>query len=180
MSFLLIVFTILITVIFGSILFVFLIFGVLPILRGAIFVPTSEKRIERSIELVNLTAGQKVADLGSGDGRIIIACAEKGAEAVGFEINPFLVWMAKRKIRKKGLNKKTSKGKAICELKSFWTQDFSSFDVIFIYGINYIMGGLEKKLKRELKPGGRVVSFIYKFPNWESDIEENGIYIYRK
>jgi len=42
------------------------------------------------------------------------------------------------------------------------------------------MKGLEKKLQKELKPGAKVVSFTFQFPNWQPQIKENGIYIYEK
>ncbi len=185
MEILLIISVILISIVFSFLLIVFFVFSILSIVRGAIFVPTQAKKIKRSIDLVNLKPGQRVVDLGSGDGRILIACALRGAEAVGFEINPFLVWKARRNIKKAGLNKpssdpKNNKGVASCKLKNFWGQNFSSFDVVFVYGINYIMNELEKKLKKELKPQAKVVSFIYKFPNWEIERAENGVYIYKK
>ena len=69
----------------GFLVLFFLFFVLLPILKGAPFVPISKEKIERAIELVGLKPGQKIADLGSGDGRILIACAKKGVRAVGFE-----------------------------------------------------------------------------------------------
>lgn len=157
----------------GFLFFLFLSFVLVPILGGAPFLPIGKQRIERALRLVKLRPRQKIADLGSGDGRILIACAKKGAKAYGFEINPFLVWKAKLNIKKEKL-----RGLAVCQWKNFWAQDLSSFDVVFIYGITHLMKKLEKKLQRELKPGAKVVSFIFQFPNWEPEIKENGIYIY--
>ena len=159
----------------GFFVSIFLFFILLPILRGAPFLPTHKERIERAIKLVELSSNQKVVDLGSGDGRVLIACAKKGAKAVGFEINPFLVWRANRNIKKEGLN-----NLAVAKWKNFWWQDLSDFDIIFVYGIGHIMKGLEKKLQKELKPGTKVVSLIFQFPNWQPKKEEKGIYIYWK
>lgn len=163
------------TLVLTVLIILFLFFGFLPILRGAPFVPTSKERIKQALELVKLKPGQKIIDLGSGDGRILIAAAARGTEAHGFEINPFLVLKTKRKIKKQGLQ-----NLAFCKWRSFWSQDLSSFDVIFVYGISHIMKGLEKKAKRELKPGAKVVSFIFSFPNWQPSTIENGIFIYQK
>ena len=159
----------------GFLVLFFLFFVLLPILKGAPFVPISKEKIERAIELVGLKPGQKIADLGSGDGRFLIACAKKGVRAVGFEINPFLVWRANLNIKKEGLQ-----NLAKAKLSNFWWENLSDFDVIFVYGIGHIMKGLEKKLQKELKPGAKVVSFIFQFPNWQSKKEEKGIYIYWK
>ncbi len=137
--------------------------------------PISKEKIEKAIELVKLQSGEKIVDLGSGDGRILIACAKKGGRAVGFEINPFLVWKANRNIKKAGLE-----NLAQAKWRNFWWQGLSSFDIVFVYGIGHIMRGLEKKLQKELKPGAKVVSFIFQFPNWQPQIGENGIYIYQK
>lgn len=166
---------ILIFAILAFLLSIFLFFMLLPVLGGAPFVPTHKERIERAIELVNLKPGQKIADLGSGDGRILITAAKKGARSYGFEINPFLVWRASSNIKKEGLQ-----SLAVSQWKNFWWQNFSSFDIIFIYGISHIMKGLEKKLQRELRPGAKVVCFIFPFPNRQPEIKENGIYVYQK
>jgi len=173
MGFLNLLILISVAAILGFFVSIFLFFILLPILRGAPFLPTLKERIERAIKLVELSSNQKVVDLGSGDGRVLILCAKKGAKAIGFEINPFLVWRANRNIRKEGLE-----SLAVAKWKNFWWQDFSSFDIVFVYGIGHIMKGLEKKLQKELKPSAKVVSFIFKFPNWQPETEENGIYIY--
>lgn len=167
----------------GFFIFLFLFFIFLPILGGAPFVPTHRERIARALQLVNLKPGQKIADLGAGDGRILIACAKKGAEATGFEINPFLVWQANSKIKKEGVASPAlprSSGSAVCQWKNFWGQDLSSFDIVFIYGFGHIMKGLEKKLQKELKTGAKAVCFIFPFPNWQPATKENGIYLYQK
>lgn len=173
MGFWLIVLIISLFAILGFFLSLFVSFVMVLIFWGAPFLPTHQERLERALRLVNLKPGQKIADLGAGDGRILIACAKKGARAFGFEINPFLVWRAKSNIKKAEVG-------AVCQWKSFWKQDFSSFDIVFVYGITHIMKKLEKKLQRELKPGAKVVSFIFSFPGWQPAIKENGIYLYLK
>lgn len=168
------IFIILTLAILGFLLFVVLFFILLPILRGAPFVPTRKERIVRALKLVGLKPGQKIVDLGSGDGRILKAAAKKGARAYGFELNPLLVWASKRAIKKQGLG-----DLAVCQWRNFWWCDLSSFDIVFVYGLSHIMKGLEKKLQRELRPGAKVVSFIFQFPNWQPvRKDKSGIYIY--
>lgn len=158
----------------GFLFFVALFFILLPILRGAPFVPTRKERIEKALKLAGIKPGQKIVDLGSGDGRILLAAAKKGAKARGFDINPLLVWATKRAIKKQGL-----RDLAVCQWKNFWWQDLSCFDIVFVYGLSHIMKGLGKKLQRELKPGAKVVSLIFQFPNWQPVLgDKDGIYIY--
>ncbi len=147
----------------------------LPIIRGAPFVPSHYKIVEEMVSLANIKRGMKVADLGSGDGRIVIALAEAGAEVHGYEINPILVWWARRNIRRKKLS-----SKAFIHWGSFWRYNLASFDVITVFGINHIMKSLEKKLKRELKKNARVVSNVFTFPNWPHSQKIGRVYIYER
>lgn len=131
--------------------------------------------IRRIIRLAQFEPGQKAADLGSGDGRIVIAMAKAGAIAHGYEINPFLVWWSRKKIAKEGLS-----DKAFIHHKSFWNEDFSSFDFISIYGIGYIMKDLEEKLRRELPQGAKVAANAFEFPTWEHTKRDNGVFLYEQ
>lgn len=148
----------------------------LPILfRGAIYLPSKKKIVKKMIELAKIKSGEKAADLGAGDGRLIIALARAGAEAHGYEINPLLVWLAKTNIRKAGFE-----NKAFIHFRSFWHENFSEFDIVTIYGIGYAMKKLEPKLKQELKPRTRIVSNCFTFPNWPKSKKEDGIYLYEQ
>lgn len=140
---------------------VFVVFHLLPSAKGAPFAVTDDETIRKMLALAGVHRGEKAADLGSGDGRIVIALARAGAEAHGYEINPLLVIRARRRIREAGLQ-----NKAFVHWKSFWRVDFSSFRVVTLYGITYIMKGLEEKLKKELTSGARVVSNYFQFPSW--------------
>src|SRR5690348_1091609 len=61
------------------------------ILFGAPFLPTLKQHIPRALDLIDLKPGQTLLELGSGDGRVLLAAAERGLHAIGFEINPLLV-----------------------------------------------------------------------------------------
>ncbi len=144
-----------------------------PIIRGAIYFPTREEDIKTVIRLVGANPGNKLADIGSGDGRIIIAFAKQGIESHGYEINPLLVWQTKRKIRDEHFEHK-----AFVHWKSFWKTDFSKFDVITVYGFPRIMVPLGEKLKKELRPGTKIISNIYRFPQFVPAKTEGKIYLY--
>ena len=143
--------------------------------RGPLFVPTKRAYIPHIISLLALRPGEKAADLGSGAGRLLIALADTGAEAHGFEHNPLLVWCSRRAAARAGRQEN-----AFTHLCNFWRQDLSSFDAVVVYGIPYIMPRLEEKLRRELRPGARVVSNSFPFPNWQPAAVHKQIYLYRQ
>lgn len=149
------------------------IFFIGTLFLGAPFVPSKIKTVENIVEFTGARKGQKVADLGAGDGRIIIAFARRGIEAHGFEINPLLVLAARRKISKEKLE-----GKAVMHWKSFWSADLSSFDISVIYGFGHIMGRLEKKLQKELKSGAKVVASAFFFPKWKHEKKQGILCLY--
>lgn len=144
-----------------------------PIIRGAIYFPTRKEGIETMVRLAEIKPGQKLVDIGSGDGRILIAFAQQGIESHGYEINPLLVLISKIKIRRAGLQ-----DKAFVHWRSFWKIDFSRFDVITIYGFPRIMASLGEKLKRELRPGTKIISNVYRFPQFVPAKTEGKIYLY--
>lgn len=153
----------------------FMIFLLLALWKGTPFVPTSRQNVETMVRLTKVKKGDKTVDLGSGDGRVVIAMAKKGAITHGYEINPFLVLWSRLRILKNGL-----RGKAFIHWRSFWQADLSSYDIITLYGIIYIMEKFEKKLKKELKPGARVASNLFEFPNWKCLKAKNGVYLYEQ
>jgi hypothetical protein len=131
---------------------------------GAPYVRSAPERLEGMMKIVDLKKVKKMVDLGSGDGTIILEFAKRGVEAHGYEINPFLVWGTKKEIKRLGLEKK-----AFVYWNNFWFVSFkkTDFDLITIYGIPWIMGMLGKKLKRELKPGTKIISNYFVFPSWK-------------
>jgi cyclopropane fatty-acyl-phospholipid synthase-like methyltransferase len=153
-----------------------ILFGLLYImLRGAPYAVTASERIETLMDLLNIHKGERAIDLGSGDGRIVMALAEAGAKSEGYEINPVLVWLSRRTIRRAGLEHS-----ARVYWKSFWHADFSQYDIVTIFGSPHIMGAVEKKLQKELRPGARVGSVSFKFPHWKIAKEKERVLIYRR
>ena len=166
--FALIVFLFCITVI------VFSFFNILSMtMNGAFFAPSGKKLTDKMVALAIIKPGEKALDLGSGDGSQVISLAKAGAKAYGYEINPLLVWWSQYRLWQAGL-----KGKAFIYTKNFWQADLSDFDVIIIFGIPYMMKKMEKKLMQELKPGARVISNAFPFPNWQHSKREGNLYLY--
>jgi SAM-dependent methyltransferase len=142
---------------------------------GAFFAKTDNDSADKIIKLAEIKPGQVAVDLGSGDGKLVIMLAKAGAVAFGFEINPFLVWLSRRKIKKAGLSQK-----AFVFCKNFWKEDLSKFDVVTIFGIKFIMKGLEAKLNKELRPGSKVISKYFVFPNWKPIKTLGQVNLYKK
>ncbi len=160
--------------ILGLIIVVFILFLFLPLAFGAPFQPTSKKRVKIITKIANIKKGERVAELGSGSGKLVIALAKAGAEVHGYEINPLLVWWSRRKIKKLGLEKK-----AFIHKKNFWKVDLKDFDVIILFQVYYIMRKLANKIKKEAKKGTRVVSNTWKFPGKKPIKNISHVYLYR-
>ncbi len=143
--------------------------------KSAPYVPSHKKVIEDLLKEIEFKKGMKVADLGSGDGRVIIALAKIGCEAHGYEINPFLCWFTRLRIKKLGLKKQ-----AFVHRKNFFSEDLSKFDLIFTYLLPKQMEKLEEKLLKELKTGSLVVSNAFSFPHWQPFKTTKFLKIYKK
>jgi hypothetical protein len=152
----------------------FLVFYVFfPLGRGAVYVSSTPEKALLIAELSAISRGEKSADLGSGDGRLVIACALRGAEAHGFEVNPILVFLSRRNIRRAGLE-----GRAFIHWKSFWRARLSPFDAITLFQGSFIMRRLETKVRKELAPGARVVSDYWGFPTMAPESVHGTLYRY--
>lgn len=156
-------------------LIVFIAILVYSMASGGPYAPIGEQKTEDMMSLLKVKPGEKAVDIGSGDGRIVIALAKKGADAHGFEINPLLAKIAKDKIKKAGLEKK-----AKIHTKDFWQENLSNYDIVTVYLSGHIMKLVERKLRKELKPGARVAVNYFGFSNWKPEKKKGTIYLYRK
>lgn len=160
-----------------DLVFITLIFlyGLLPfVLHGAIYVATTNEKALKMIEMADLKPTDRAVDLGSGDGRLVIALARQGIEAHGYEINPILVRQSQKAIKEAGLENLAS-----IHLKSFWDENLSGYNKVLVYGMRHMLGDLENKLKKELKPGALVVLNTFSFPNMKPEKQENNLFLYR-
>lgn len=156
-----------------AMVYVILVF-LLPPAMGAPFVPTGAAVVQAMVALANIKPGERMVDLGSGDGRIVVAFAQAGAEAHGYEINPSLVFWSRLNIRRLGLHKK-----AFIHWASFQKCDFSKFNIITMYALPRFMVSLEGKIRTALPKGGRVVSHRFQFPNWRPSEVRDRVYLYK-
>jgi protein-L-isoaspartate O-methyltransferase len=151
------------------------------------YYPTPETIVERMLQLGGLKAGEKMFDLGSGDGRIVIMAAQKfHAEAVGVELVPDLCRQSLARIRKLGLEKT-----AHIVNGDLLLQNYSSADLVTVYLLpESIDNKVQPLLDRQLKKGARVVAHDFEFKAWKPEKVENiaddgegrshTLYLYRK
>jgi len=129
------------------------------------FTPTDQPVADAMLTLAQVTSDDIVYDLGSGDGRIPILAAQKyGAHGVGIELDPRLVALS-RQVAEEG---EVSDRVTFIEGDLF-TADISRATVVTLYLSSSVNRRLEPKLKRELRPGARIVSHQFPIGNWSPD-----------
>lgn len=131
--------------------------------KDVIWVPTPENLIEAMLDAAKVTPADTVVDLGSGDGRIVIAAAKRGARATGFEFNPDMVKLSRRNAEKAGVADKARFVEA-----DIFEADFSHATVVTLYLLPHLNLKLRPSILK-LKPGTRVVSNSFSMGEWEAD-----------
>jgi precorrin-6B methylase 2 len=165
---------IMISLIVSLVLLVFCILALIYIYQGPAFVPSLGRTVAQMVQEAHIRPGMKTVDLGSGDGRVVIAMAKAGSIATGFEINPLLVWYSRYKIRKLGLQNVAS-----IQTSSFWNQNLGEYDVVTVFGIDHVMGRLGEKLSTELKPNAIVISNAFSVPSLQQIKQVGSLLIYQ-
>lgn len=129
------------------------------------FVPTPERVVDQMLEAAGVGKEDVVYDIGSGDGRILFAAAQKfSAKAVGVEINPFLAEETEKRAEQLGLSELVS-----VVQKDVFEVDLSDADVVTVYLLTSSNDKLKPKFEAELKPGARVVSHDFQFRGWKAE-----------
>ena len=136
--------------------------GTLSGLRGVPWLPTRKGEMQRFLKIANIKKGEKVYDLGCGDGRVVFAVAEQGGDVTGLEISilPFLIATAGRAFQK---NKRRIK--ILC--RDMWKADLQDADTVYFYLLPKFYPRLKEKLERELKKGAKVVVHSWPVEGWK-------------
>jgi SAM-dependent methyltransferase len=140
------------------------------------FIRTPMQTVVRMLELADVSEGDVVYDLGSGDGRIPIAAARRfGARGVGIEIRPDLVEQARRRAETAGVPEKVEFRQG-----DLFKADFSDATVVSLYLLPDVNTRLRPMLFEQLEPGTRVVSHSFDMNGWEPDttVQVNDSYVY--
>lgn len=129
--------------------------------KDVVWVPTPDEVVQKMLDMAEVKPGERVVDLGSGDGKIAIAAAQRGARARGIEYNPDLVALSRRNAQKAGV-------KVDFEQGDIFKSDFRNADVVTLY----LLPSLNEKLRPillDMKPGTRVTSHQFRMGDWEPD-----------
>ena len=135
-----------------------------PAKAEAPYVPTPTAIVDRMLTLAGAGPGDYVIDLGSGDGRLVTTAAAKYKVrgGMGFEIDPGLVKQANENAAKAGVADRVK----FVE-RDLFVADVSEATVVTLYLMPGMLGRVEDKLRKELRPGTRIVSHDYPLPSWQ-------------
>ena len=129
------------------------------------YIPSTRGNVDEMLRLAGVTPQDIVYDLGSGDGRIVIAAArDYGARGVGIEFDAALVHESAEHARKAGVGER-----AAFLHSDIFAADLRPATVVTMYLLTSLVNQLEPKLLAELKPGTRIVAHDYGFAQWQPD-----------
>lgn len=131
--------------------------------KDVIWLPTHTELVNRMLNMARVTPDDYLIDLGSGDGRTVIAAALRDTNAMGIEYNPNMVEHSKRRAAQAGVSTRASFMKA-----DIFESDFSKATVITMFLLPELNMRLRPKLLA-LKPGTRIVSNSFDMEDWQPD-----------
>ena len=134
--------------------------------KDVVWVPTSPALVEKMLDLAKVTPKDLVMDLGSGDGRNIIAAAKRGARAIGVEYNPDMVELSRRLAKEAGVA-----DKATFIQGDMYEADISKANVLALFLLPSNLNKLQEKFLA-LEPGSRIVNNTFFVEGWVPDVQE--------
>lgn len=150
-----------ITLIFGAVLLV-----------GPPYVPTLRRQVDAALDMLDLKEGETLLELGSGDGRVMVAAAKRGLKVVGIELNPLLVmysWLATRRYRKQ----------VRIVWGSYWgSPPWPRADGVFAFMLPKYMTKLDQHMEFWHPKPTKLASFAFTIPGREPIAERGGVYLY--
>ena len=141
------------------------------LLFGAPYLPTLQPQIKQALELAGLKPGQTLLELGCGDGKVLIAAAEKGLKVVGYELNPFLALTA-------WLRSRRYKDQVEVHWGNFWTVDWPPADAIYTFLLPKYMSKLDNHMTAYKYKPIKLVSIAFAIPGRSIDKQKNGVNLY--
>lgn len=145
----------------------------LVVFIGPPYLPTLTPQVKVALDLLELKPGQRMLELGCGDGKVLVAAAKRGWKVTGIELNPILVLVCKlRTWRYRKL--------VTVRMGNYWdTRLWGEADGIFGFVLPRYMSKLDHRIEkwRNGKPM-RLASFAFKIPNKATSKERNGVFLY--
>ncbi|HVE80566.1 MAG TPA: hypothetical protein VNA68_00250 [Candidatus Dormibacteraeota bacterium] len=143
----------------------------LAALLGAPYLPVRRQDEESLLDLADLKPGDKLVDLGAGDGRLLRAAAKREVYGTGYEINLLLYlwslvmcWRYRKYIQ--------------LRLGNYWNAMLPQADAIYVFLIDHYMAKLDQKLKREVTRPTKVVSYVFRIPGKKPQKTTKNAFLY--
>jgi SAM-dependent methyltransferase len=134
--------------------------------KDVVWVPTTEALVEKMLDMAKVTPQDFVMDLGSGDGRNVIAAAKRGARGLGVEFNPDMVALSRRNAAAAGVGDRAQFAQG-----DMYEADISKATVLALFLLPHNLERLRPKFL-DLRPGSRLVLNTFAIPDWEADVSE--------
>lgn len=154
--------------IFFAVAFVVLLLFAVVLFFGAPYLPSLRPQVETALELLELRPGQTLLELGSGDGKVLLAAAQAGYRAEGIELNPLLylvsVWRTRR-----------YRDTVHLTWGNYWNRPWPEADGVFVFLLDRFMPKLDKKMQSYKRP---LASVVFTIPGKSAVVEKNGVYLY--
>jgi len=142
------------------------------VLVGAPYLPTMRPQIRAALDLAGLKKGDTLLELGCGDGRVLLAAAREGYNAVGYELNPVLAAVAWLRTRRYRRQVRVIWG-------DYWRTDWPPAEAVFTFLITRYMPKLNKKLMQSPHKPVKLVSHAFKIPGQKPAAQSRGVYLYK-
>ena len=126
------------------------------------YAETPASIVEAMLDLAELSPGERLVDLGSGDGRIVIAAARRGADALGVDVDPRRIAEARQAAHAAGLS-----DRARFRREDLFSTPLGEADVVTLYLLEHVNAWLAPRLRAEARSGTRIVSHAFSIEGWE-------------
>jgi cyclopropane fatty-acyl-phospholipid synthase-like methyltransferase len=138
---------------------------IVPVFFGSPWHPISRRDLKRALDFCDTQAGERIIDLGSGDGRVLItAASDYGLVGTGIEIDPIKVWLANLRVRFAGMQDKVQIVRA-----NIFDTDYRDADILFIYLTHQAIDQLFPKILEQLKPNVKILCYRFCIRNMTPD-----------
>lgn len=144
----------------------------LVIFFGPPYVPTLRRQAEVALDLLDMNPGETLLELGSGDGRVVLAAAKRGYNVVGIELNPLLFIISLIVTRKYRSQVRLIWG-------TYWGKPWPRADAIFTFMLPRYMGKLDQRIELWHPKPIKLASFAFTVPDREPLATKEGIYLYQ-
>jgi SAM-dependent methyltransferase len=142
------------------------------LLFGAPYLPTLGPQVDVALDMVALQKGETLLELGCGDGKVLVAAAQRGLNVVGYELNPLLFIICMLRTLRYRKQVRIIWG-------DFFKKQWPPADAIFTFLLPKYMEKLNKKVMQSTDKPVKLVSFAFEIPSQHAAAQKDGVFLYR-